>query len=191
MRTRTIKLFITFLLIFLVVGCKDNETSIKKAEKEDQTEEGSEDAETGENETTSSKVDNLDQLKIGEAITFEETTITLNEARLEPGSEYEKPNNDHYLVVNLTAENNSSDQEFIMSSLLNVELKDDNDNAYSATILTEGAGEQFDGDVKAGDTMTGDIPFDVLQSDTYELYFSNPFDSGEAIWLIDSEDLIK
>jgi len=191
MRTKTIKLIIAFLLIFLVTGCKDNETSIKKAEKEDPTEAGSENAETEENETTDSEDDNLDQLKIGEAITFEETTITLNEARLEPGGEYEKPNNDHYLVVNLTAENNSADQEFIMSSLLNVELKDEEGNAYSATILTEGAGEQFDGDVQAGDMMTGDIPFDVLQSDTYELYFTNPFDSGEAIWFIDSEDLIK
>lgn len=191
MRKKTIKLIIAFLLIFLVTGCKDNETSIKKAEKEDPTEAGSENAETEENETTDSEDDNLDQLKIGEAITFEETTITLNEARLEPGGEYEKPNNDHYLVVNLTAENNSADQEFIMSSLLNVELKDEEGNAYSATILTEGAGEQFDGDVQAGDTMIGDIPFDVLQSDTYELYFTNPFDSGEAVWLIDSEDLIK
>lgn len=190
MRTRTIKLIITFLLIFLVVGCKDNETSIKKAEEE-QTGESSVVAETGGNETTSPEVDDLDQLKIGEAITFEETTITLNEARLEPGGEYEKPNNDHYLVVNLTAENNSSDQEFIMSSLLNVELTDENGKAYSATILTEGAGEQFDGAVKAGDTMTGDIPFDVLQSATYELYFTNPFDSGGATWLIDSKDLIK
>src|SRR5699024_11085269 len=136
MRTQIIQLMIAFLLIFLVTECKDNETSIKKAVKEDQNKAGSENALTEKNETTDSEDDNHEQLKNGEAITVEETTITLNEARLEPGGEYEKPNNDHYLVVNLTAENNSADQEFIMSSLLNVELKDEEGNAYSATILT-------------------------------------------------------
>lgn len=189
MKTWTYQLIIIILSI-LIIGCEENETSIEKVE-EDEVEEASKSNIEEESETASISDEDVTQLAIGEAVKFEETTITLNEARLEPGGEFEKPKNDHFLVVNLTAKNNSPEQEFIVSSLLNVELVDADNNTYSATILTEGAGDQFDGGVDAGETMTGDIPFDVLQSDIYELHFTNPFQTGEATWIIESDDLIK
>lgn len=185
MKTWALKFIIITFIFLLVVGCSANETSIEKVEANDTKEHSSE----KENEASGTAEENIKQLNIGEAVKFEETTITLNEARFEPGGEFEKPTNDNFLIVNLTAENNSKDQEFVMSSLLNVELEDADGNTYSATILTE-AGDQFDGSVEAGETMTGDIPFDVFNSDQYELHFSNPFQAGEATWIIDADELV-
>jgi len=187
MKIRTLTFIISIFIFLLLLGCSANETSIEKVEANDTAEHSSE-----KEERNASKTDeeNIKQLTIGESVKFEETTITFNEARIEPGGEFEKPTNDNFLIANLTAVNNSKDQEFVMSSLLNVELEDAKGNTYSATILTE-AGDQFDGSVEPGETMTGDIPFDVSNSDQYELHFSNPFQSGEATWIIDADELVN
>lgn len=183
-------LFISFTLcLLLATGCgiisPSDQQELTKEEAETQKTEHA----TNKNESDANTENNFD-LSLGEDAIFNGVTITLHSAKFVPGNDYEVPKNDCFIVVHLTA-NNGSDEDFILSSLLNVSLADNDGHTYTATVLTEGAGEPFDGDVKQGDTLDGDIPFDVIESDTYELHFTDPFQSGEATWVIEKEDIEK
>lgn len=189
MKKWTYNLLFILLLSLLLQGCGDNETAIEKTMNTGQEDDTSEQNLESENNNTNSGDEDMTQLAIGESVQFEETTITLNDVRLEKGSDLEKPKNDYFLIATLTAENHSADQEVIISSLLNVKLIDGEKNTYSAAILTEGVDDYLDGSLDAGEKMTGDIPFDVPESDSYDLHFTNPFQKGEAVWIIDPSEL--
>ncbi|API91706.1 hypothetical protein J32TS6_40720 [Virgibacillus pantothenticus] len=169
-----ILLSFALLLSFILVACEEAE--VKKADADDKT------------EKSSKEKSETQELAIGETVEFDGMKITLNEARIEPGGEFDEPQEDQFIVVNLTAENNT-EKEQVMSSIMNVELKDADGYSYSTTILTEGTKAQFDGNVEAGGKLRGEIPFDVAKSDSYELHFSDPFKSGKAIWKIPADKL--
>ncbi|MEN1968627.1 DUF4352 domain-containing protein [Lentibacillus sp. N15] len=177
-------LFLILSLSILLAAC--GESAIEKADGKTDDSKASEDKDKGKEEKSKDK--ETENLKVGETVTFDGVDITLNEARIEPGGEFDEPENEQFIVVNLTAENNT-DEEVTMSSMMNVELYDDEGYNYSTTILTEGAKGQFDGSVPAGNKLRGEIPFDVPKSDAYELHFSDPFQSGKAIWKITADEL--
>src|SRR5690625_5867303 len=106
MKIRTLTFIISIFIFLLLLWCSANETSIEKVEANDTAEHSSE-----KEERNASKTDeeNIKQLTIGESVKFEETTITFNEARIEPGGEFERPTNDNFLIANLTAVNNSKE----------------------------------------------------------------------------------
>ncbi|MBR7797247.1 DUF4352 domain-containing protein [Agaribacter marinus] len=171
----------SLVLIFMLVAC--GEAEIKEA--------GADDGEkTSDDSADKKEKPKTQELAIGDAVEFDGMKITLNEARIEPGGDFDEPENDQFVVVNLTAENNT-DEEQTMSSMMNVELKDVDGYSYTTTILTEGVKAQFDGTIEPGGTLRGEIPFDVPESDSYELHFSDPFKSGKAIWKIPAEKLSK
>lgn len=128
------------------------------------------------------------RLAIGDTVNFDGLNITLNEVRIEPGGEFDQPENAKFLVVNLTAEN-KTEEEQVVSSVMNIELRDTEGYSYNTTILMEGTKGQFDGTLQPGGNLRGEIPFDVPDSDQYELHFSNPFKSGTAIWVIPADQL--
>ncbi|MUV36760.1 hypothetical protein JNUCC1_00564 [Lentibacillus sp. JNUCC-1] len=180
-------LAMVFMMLFLgACGESDIEKDVSAANNE----EGSNSNNAAKNGDTEDDSDSTESLNVGEAVNFNGVKITLNEARIEPGGEFDTPENDQFIVVNLTAENNS-DEEATMSSIMNVELYDDEGYSYSTTILTEGTKGQFDGAIPAGKKLRGEIPFDVPEAESYELHFSDPFQSGKAIWVINSEDLAQ
>ena len=125
------------------------------------------------------------KFSVGDSVEFDGMKITLNEARIEEGGEFDEPTEEQFVVANLTIEN-GTDEEQTVSSVMNIELKDDEGYTYNTTILTEGTKGQLDGTLPPGESMKGDIPFDVSKSDKYELHFSDPFKSGKAIWVIDN-----
>src|SRR5699024_11542862 len=73
--------------------------------------------------------------------------FTLNEVRREEGGEFDEPEEDQFIVANLTIENEGDDEENI-SSIMNIELKDDEGYSYTTTILTEGTKGQLDGAIE-------------------------------------------
>ncbi|WP_337970210.1 DUF4352 domain-containing protein [Virgibacillus salexigens] len=174
----------TMMLIFMLAACGESE--IKEADADTDTESTNDDSSEEKNkEEEKPKTQNL---AIGDAVEFDGMKITLNEARIEPGGDFDEPQEEQFVVVNLTAENNTEEEQ-TMSSIMNVELKDADGYAYTTTILTEGVKAQFDGSIEPGGKLRGEIPFDVPKSDTYELHFSDPFKSGKAIWKIPSDQL--
>jgi hypothetical protein len=161
------------LMIGLLSAC--SESDIQKETATTATKETKQKEETPETQ----------QLKIGDTVNFDGLKITLNSVRIQEPGQFQKPQKGQFVVVNVTAENTTKKEQTI-SSLLNVELYDKEGYKYSGTILTEGIQGQFDGKVVAGGVLRGEIPFDVPASDTYELHFSNPFQTGKAVWVIPS-----
>ncbi|QHS24166.1 DUF4352 domain-containing protein [Virgibacillus sp. MSP4-1] len=182
-----------FIALFLTIGLAAcGESDIEKAENEDNQQEDTNGENAGEQEDNQKEEDTnenkTEKFAIGDTVNFDGVKITLNEARIEPGGEFDTPQNDQFVVVNLSAEN-TTDEEVTMSSIMNIELKDAESYSYSTTILTEGIKAQFDGSIEPGGTLRGEIPFDVPKSESYELHFSDPFKSGKAIWEIPSDQL--
>lgn len=180
------------VIAFGLVAC--DEAEIEKVDKDNNEESenvtANENDETGENANDSeaskeeaSKEEADEELTVGDTVDFDGLEITLNEARIEEGGDFDEPEEDLFVVANLTIENTGDDEQAI-SSIMNMELKDDEGYSYHTTFLMEGTKGQLDGEIEPGGKMRGEIPFDVADSETYELHFSDPFKSGKAIWLI-------
>lgn len=190
--TKQIILYFIITLTLLLAACGGDDNDVNNNEGINDTTETNEanNNNNTEEENDEATEDNQSQesLEIGDSTEFEGLTITLNEARVEPGGDFDSPENDKFVVVNLTAEN-TSDEEVTISSMLNVELYDEEGYSYSTTILTEGIQGQFDGTVAPGKKLRGEIPFDVPDSNQYELNYNDPFGSDRAVWIIDQSDL--
>lgn len=172
------------VLVFGLTACDDAE--IEKVDESEEVEETEADETEGteeENEEAKEEEEVDEELSVGDTVKFDGMEITLNEARIEEGGDFDEPSEDQFVVANLTIEN-KTDEEQAISSIMNIELKDDEGYSYNTTFLTEGTKGQLDGEIEPGGTMRGEIPFDVAESDTYELHFSDPFKSGKAIWTI-------
>ncbi|MFD2042863.1 DUF4352 domain-containing protein [Ornithinibacillus salinisoli] len=184
---------ISYLLLSFVLvlsGCGgDGEDADKEEGKDTEEQKDGDKAEDAADDKEDNKGgENKEELSVGESADLEGLNVTLNEVRVEPGGEIDEPENDQFIVVNLTAENNT-EEEVVVSSIVNVELYDEEGYTYTTTILTEGIQGQFDGTIAPEKKLRGEIPFDVPKSGKYELQFSDPFDSGKATWVITSDDL--
>ncbi|HLR07739.1 MAG TPA: DUF4352 domain-containing protein [Bacillota bacterium] len=171
------KFFLFVLTLIASIGLLSacDEADVEKVDNEEEnTEQNDEDKE--------------EKLSIGDTVMFDDLKITLNEVRIEEGGEFDEPEEDQFIVANLTIENEGDDEENI-SSIMNIELKDDEGYSYTTTILTEGTKGQLDGAIEPGGKMKGEIPFDVPESDSYELHFADPFASGKAVWDIPNDAL--
>ena len=185
------------LLIFgsvLVLGLSAcDEAKVEKVEKPKEEEKVAGDATEKENDDAEaaddvSEDESNENLVIGDTVDYDGLEITLNEVRIEAGGEFDEPAEDQFIVANLTVKNNTDEAQTI-SSIMNVELKDEEGYSYNTTFLMEGTKGQLDGEIEPGGTLRGEIPFDAAESATYELHFSDPFKTGKAIWTISSEEL--
>ena len=83
---------------------------------------------------------------------------------------YRRPENDYFLVIDLTIENTGS-EELSISSMMSFDLKDSNGERGSYALLTESISSQLDGQVMAGDLLKGQIAYDVKDSDVFNFYY--------------------
>lgn len=127
-------------------------------------------------------------LFVGDTVDFDGLEITLNEVRIEQGGEYDTKINDQFVVANLTI-TNTTDEDKEISSKLSIELKDEDGYLYSPTYLSEGIRGNLQGSLIPGETLRGEVPFDVPNSEKYELQFSYFSKLGKAIWTIPSSEL--
>src|SRR5690606_6095306 len=90
-------LLVGTILAVMLVACGEADVSKVDAESK---------AKESEKKDTEKKEKPEEQkLKVGESVNFDGLTITLNEARIEKGGEFDEPEKDKFIVVNLTAEN--------------------------------------------------------------------------------------
>jgi hypothetical protein len=190
------KIFIVCLLglFVLLAGC--GEADISKVEKDDTsaTKASAEPQETKETEETSGSeettVDEPEETppsneiySVGDTVTFNSVEITVNSVREDKGNEYIKPDDGNvYFIVDIMAENKGSKEENI-SSMLQTEVVDEEGYSYTVTFGPDVKGS-FDGAVGAGRKMRGEIVFEVPAEGSLEFIFSDPFQSGQAIWKI-------
>lgn len=125
---------------------------------------------------------------IGETISTDEFTITLNAAKFSRadilGSE---PEYDAYLILDVTIENLSEEDNSI-SSLMSFTLQGSDSFDYSQSLTAKKKGN-LDGDIKAGGKLRGQIAYDVSKLDSYEFSYRNSLFSDSVSFQIQSTEI--
>lgn len=101
---------------------------------------------------------------------------------------YTEPDNDYFLVIDLTIENTGS-EELDISSMLSFDLKDANGEKGSYALLTEAISSQLDGSIMAGDLLKGQIAYDVKDSDVFYFYYLDSLLDDQIKFTINKTDI--
>ncbi len=105
---------------------------------------------------------------IGDVIEIGEMTLTVNEITNPPGDEFSKPDEGHkFLVVDVTFENKSAETQ-TLSSLLQMNLKDDTGQQYDVDLMASivSDGSTPDGEIAPGEKIRGQVGFQVPEDAT-------------------------
>ena len=94
-------------------------------------------------------------MAVGESGESDGLTITLNSVRRTTSGLLAPDAGKEYLIVNLTAENTTKDEK-VVSSLLNFSVRDAGGDTFSQS-FTAGVETSLDGEVPAGEQLTGEI----------------------------------
>lgn len=123
-------------------------------------------------------------MAVGESGESGSLIITLNSVRRTTSGLLPLDAGNEYLIVNLTAENTSND-DTVVSSLLNFSVRDADGETYSQS-FTAGVETSFDGDVPAGEQITGEIAYEVPEGTTGLVLQFDPILGGDALsWNLD------
>lgn len=169
----------------ILVGC--GESTVEPVEAEEEVA-AAEDVEAVEEENTEDVEEETveeeevveESISVGSTVNFDGLHITLNDVYTSEGNDFETPENDHYLVLDLTIEN-TTDESAHISTLMQMSIQDDEGYTHDVAFFTDVKGS-LDGEIGPGRNNRGEVPFDVNASDTYEFIFENPWTSGQAIW---------
>ncbi|KTG30366.1 DUF4352 domain-containing protein, partial [Haloferax profundi] len=127
---------------------------------------------------------NVDVYGVGDTLEFEDIRFTPNEVRTSMGSGYREPDSgNEFLVVNITVENNSS-EELSVSTLLQMDLKDEMGYTYSTSVSgTSSLDRRFSQGqpIAPNSKKRGEIAFEVEQglSPVYLMMDFEIFDEGD------------
>ena len=121
-----------------------------------------------------------DAFSLGDSVKFGDLVVTLNSVRISAGSDWSKPENDRFLILDATVENTGK-ESVGLSSLLQIKLLDGRGYSQTHSLFADTKGS-LDGDIGGGRKLRGEIAFDVCDSSYYEFVFQNPFQTGQAIW---------
>lgn len=168
------KFIVLFLFISLTItGCSLTESTNEKGEKTSEFNVG----ETAKVNNTKMVINSV--TKIDKECSFEW------EGKCES---YTEPENDYFLLVDLTVENIGS-ETLSISSLMSFDLKDNNGEKGSLSFMLDAVKSSLDGDVMAGDKLKGQIAFDVKDSDVYYFYYSDSLVDSPIKFVINKEDI--
>ena len=104
---------------------------------------------------------------MGDTITISNVDFTLNSAEASTeGQLSTSPDEDIFLILDLTVVNNSSD-EIALSSIMSFSLKGSDSSEYDLALFVDTKGS-LDTTVAPGSTVRGQIAFDVPELDSYE-----------------------
>lgn len=139
------------------------------------------------------------EFEINETAVVDDIKININSVKkidkecfLEYGGachSYTEPENDYFLLIDLTIENTGK-EDLSISSMLSFDLKDSNGEQGKYALLTKSITSQLDGTVMPGDKLKGQIAFDVKNSDAYAFYFKDSLLSDSIKFNINSSNII-
>lgn len=148
-------LLLLFVSLLLLTGCVDTESTNEKGEKTRTF-----------NVSETAKVNNT-IFKINSIKKIEKECMFEFDGKC---SSWNEPENDFFLVIDLTIENNG-EEDLAISSMISFDLKDIDGVKGNYAILTESVKSQLDGTVMPGDKLSGQIGYDVKNSNEYNFYF--------------------
>jgi len=122
---------------------------------------------------------------VGETAELNGLKVTVNEVKPVEGNQVMKPEaGKQFIVVNVTFENTTA-KDVPVSSMLQMELKDDTGQAYSIDIgaMTVAGGKQPDGTIVAGDKLRGPIGYQVpVGAKGLQWIFKDVVGSGRVVF---------
>ncbi|WP_440895624.1 DUF4352 domain-containing protein [Amphibacillus sp. Q70] len=187
-------LFVCVSVLLISVGCSNDSV---EDDIEDNSELPTEESTDNEDDLTSESPSSEDLLGLGDTGILEteignfEVTPTAFRFEEEVGEDDEIPNNEIFIIVNLTIKN--IDDEPIVSE----------DLIYSSNLENvEGAGvgadlyfdeiNNFEGEIAPDETMTGELLFDFVREEAYEFSFGADYLdslSNEVRWVFDADEV--
>lgn len=119
--------------------------------------------------------------KVGDQVKSGDFVFSVNSVRQDQGSAYIKPKaGSVYVIPNVTIQNNGKEKA-IVSTLLQMYIKDNEGNKYQPT-LTQDATGKVDGELLAGDKIKGDVGFEILTTaKELKFYFTPAWLTGSTI----------
>ena len=101
---------------------------------------------------------------------------------------YNIPENDFYLVIDVTIEN-IGEKDINLSSILDFTLWQDGERSALVLFLTKSINTRLDGILKVGSSITGQIAYDVFDRDEYKFQFWDDFLKYPIKFIITKENI--
>lgn len=125
---------------------------------------------------------------VGKTISGDGYSITLNSARYSTADTFGvEPENGKYLILDVTIENSSEDENSI-SSLMSFTLQGSDAFEYDQSLTAKKKGS-LDGDVKVGGKLRGEIAYDVPELEYFDFSFKNSIFSDSVSFQIKSNQI--
>ncbi len=125
-----------------------------------------------------------DVLQAGESAVVGGIEATYESARSETGGLIPPDDGNEYLILKFTMVN-TTQQEIIVSSLLQFELTDNAGETYSIALFAD-IEDTLDGDVPPGDTLEGEVAFEVPQgAGPFTVTYEELFVDESATWAVE------
>lgn len=133
-------------------------------------------------EVTDPPEQDLLNLTLGETAQIGDAQVTANSWRTDPGSEFLKPDaGKKWIVVDVTVVNTGED-EYNLSSLLQMSIRDSEGREHSDIAFAETSGS-LDGTIAIGDSLRGETAIEVPDTATgLQFVFGQSFGSEQARW---------
>lgn len=171
-------LFFIVIMTFSLAACGDAEVEkIEGEEVEDSNVEEDEAEETPE------------FYEANDTISVEGLEVTLNSITWGEKDEYSDLTNDKILRIELTAKNNSEENNFIDE--MDFSIADAEGNMLEEYYGNDDA-NMFSHEIKSDKQAKGILEFDVPETENFELYYEPSMsfkDNAEVIWIIDESDI--
>ncbi len=100
------------------------------------------------------------------------------------------PDNDFYLVFDLTITNNG-DEDLSVSSLISFDLKDSSGEQGKYAFLTNAISSQLDATIMPNDLLKGQVAYDVKESETYSFYYKDSLIDDSIKFVIKNSDITE
>lgn len=147
----------------------------------------------GSSETGGDGISEDGTLTIGETGLYSSTAgdfeVTLNSVKFETGEDGEKALRGTYVVANATVTSRASKAVNIEDVLPFKIFVDNVVNWNNVTAGTEFSfGTQISGEIKEGDSVTGEIIFDARESDTYKIMLGSKAETTKLEWDLTPDD---
>ncbi len=173
------RLFILACFVALsMTGCGEAEVTIVD-----------EDPKENNKETTKKEESKPEFYTVDETVSIDGTEISIHSVSWGKEAEYIESENGKIIRIEVTVKNNSEDHVYV--DQIEFALSDADGNMLDAYYGNSDA-NMFGTEIKKGKQVKGVLEYDVLESESFELFYKPSFSfksNSEVKWLIQAEDI--
>lgn len=184
-------LALSLATVLAVSGCVEvssDDTSAPVAEEAPTGDSGSNESADSDESSQEQPAATSDRAGVGQTLTISGVDVTVNSVETSTVDALSSsPDEEIYLIIDVTVVNNSSD-DLALSSLLSFSLRGSDAYDYSVAIFVDTKGS-LDTSVATGDQVRGQIAFDVPNLDHYDFSVQPTFFGDTGVFRILATDI--